>query len=86
MDVDTRDKVIEKGYRAARLLEDPAFKETLDEISDSLHIGLESVPTDNQEHIMSMVSQLRAIRWIVGKLESAASSGRTQQAARDGKI
>ena len=70
---------IDRGARAAVLLNDPCFDEVLTDLCVSLHNGLDHMPTSDPDPIMQIVNQVRAVRNIRPKLESWVQQAKMAQ-------
>lgn len=81
----TDDEKIRLGYGAARMLEDEAVQAVMQDMKNILHQTLDSMQSDNEQDVMSIVRQLRVIRAIQGKLESYKQQGQYLERLRNGK-
>ena len=61
------DKVM-RGQRAGMLIQSEAYQEVITEIREMLHLALDNQPTDDNDIVMPIVRQLRAVKAIETKL------------------
>ena len=86
MNVLTDDEKISRGYRAAALLSTSVFDEALTDIRDGLLAGLENLQTDDPTPVVSIIGQIRALKYVRSTLETWKQAGRLIQIQRGEKI
>lgn len=75
-DLKTDDEKIQRGQNAKLLIESDAFKDTMQEMYDSLHAAIDCLPTDDKDRLVSISGQLRAIKTVISKLDTWVQESR----------
>ena len=76
---------VNRGDRAADLLGSDSFREVIQALQESLHGGLDSMSVQDQDAIMQIVNQIRAVKSIPGKLGGWAKDAEIIRAQRERK-
>lgn len=71
----TDEERVLRGQRARAVRQDKTIQEALEEIHSVLHLQLDNMPTNDANAMVSLVSQLRAIKALNTKLESWDTEG-----------